>query len=103
MEDENLEIRSQGIINLAGNLSSLNKQLNTLIDDTGKLMKNLGKNWEGDAYNSSNDYFQAFVREYPDKYDKVIKEYIQILNEKVPESYRKAETKSEDLGDAYRF
>ena len=103
LNDELTEIRSQGLISLAERLAEINKKLQDLIDDTGKLMKNLGKKWDGDAYKISNDYFQQFVNEYPKKYDEVIKEYIKVLKDKVPEVYKKRETESAKKGNDYRF
>lgn len=97
-----IRIDTDQVVQIANNLSQLNDDLQTKLEEVRSAIKNLDTVWTGEAATATKDAIDEFATEYFQSYHDLIDEYVQFLKTNVAEGYTQTEDTNITLAEAFK-
>lgn len=89
---EGINISLDEVRQAAQTVSTLNKTLESRLNEISNDMKSLQNSWKSAAASTIQDKFTGYAQKYFDTYRDVIDSYVEFLNKTVADNYEQTET-----------
>ena len=97
-----IKIDTAQVLEIANNLSNLNDELQTNLQEAQKAITKLESVWQGEAATATIEAINSFASDYFQNYYDVINQYVEFLKKNVAEGYENTETANTTLADSFK-
>ncbi len=97
-----IKVNTDQVGQIATTIEGLNKDLKESLENSKKIVNDLGNTWEGEASQATISSFNEFANKYFQNYYDIIDNYVKFLRTNVDAGYFETETVNTNLSDAFK-
>jgi len=97
-----IKVNTDQVGQIATTIEGLNKELKEKLENSKKIINDLGNTWEGEASQATISSFNEFASKYFQNYYDIIDNYVKFLRTNVDQGYFETETANTNLADSFK-